>query len=93
MIYLKICFVGYDHKKAIPLAWVHEIIKDNLGEINDYITNIKSGYSADGYVGVVKRFDTVNAERGGIVLNGVATDIVTDGLTDKQIKEYVGRVI
>jgi len=93
MIYLKICFVGYDHKKAIPLIWVHEIIKDNLGEINDYITNIKSGYNADGYIGVVKRFDTVNPEEFGIVLNGVQTDIITDGLSNEEIKEYVGRVI
>jgi len=93
MIYLKICFAGYDHKKAIPLIWVHEIIKDNLGEINDYITNIKSGYNAKGYVGVVKRFDIIDADSVGIVLNNVQTDIITDGLTEEQIKEYVGRVI
>jgi hypothetical protein len=93
MIYLKIAFVGYDHKKAIPLMWIEETVKDNLGEINDYITNVKSGYEADGYVGVVKRFDTINPDAFGIVLNGVQTDIVVDGLTEDKIKEYVGRVI
>jgi hypothetical protein len=93
MIYLKICFVGYDHKKAIPLIWVHEIIKDNLGEINDYITNIKSGYDAHGYVGVVKRFNTDKEDEFSVVLNNVQTDIVTDGLTEDIIKEYIGSVI
>lgn len=92
MIYLKICLIG-NRSIGKTLMWIEETTLNDFKEVNHYVNNVRELYQAYGYVGGFKRFDNADQEEDTIVLNPIEQFLITDGLTQKQIKEYVGRVI
>ena len=97
LITVKVLFIRHKNNGNNNLLWLETTTKKTLGEINDWVDNVRSMYGANGYIGVFNRYDTQKEETvkdiRHIVLNRVEQFLITDGLTEEEIKEYVGRVI